>query len=68
MSGKPDMIWQFAQHLKKEHQKQGKEIEVYVKNKTSVNKSKYQQLINPQTDLAAAKWNYWGHNDWIVID
>ncbi len=68
MSGKPDMIWQFAQHLKKEHQKQGKEIEVYVKNKTSVNKSKYQQLINPQTDLAAAKWNYWGHNDWIIID
>ena len=68
MSGKPDMIWQFAQHLKKEHQKQGKEIEVYVKNKTSVNKSKYQKLIDPKTNLADVKWNYWGHNDWILIN
>ena len=66
MGGKPDMIWQFAQHLKKEFQKDGKNIEVYVKNKTSVNGSKRKRLISPKTDLAAVKWNYWGHNDWIL--
>lgn len=68
MSGKPDMLWQFAQHLKQEYQKDGKEIEVYVNNWTRVNKSKRRQLISPKTDLAATEWNYWGHNDWILID
>lgn len=68
MGGKPDMIWQFAQHLKEEYQKEEKSIEVYVKNKTSVNGSKRKRLIDPKTDLAAVKWNYWGHNDWINID
>jgi len=68
MGGKPDMIWQFAQHLKKEFQKDGKDIEVYVKNKTRVNSSKRKRLISPQTDLTAVEWNYWGHNDWIIVD
>lgn len=68
MAGKPDMLWQFAQHLKQVYKKQGKDIEVYVTNWTRVNKSERQQLINPKTDLAAAEWNYWGHNNWIIID
>ena len=68
MGGKPDMLWQFAQHLKKEHQKKGIDIEVYVKNWTSVNKSKRKPLISPQTDLTAVEWNYWGHNDWIIVN
>ncbi len=67
MRGKPDMIWQFAQHLKKEHQKLGQDIEVYVTNRTKVNRSKKRSIIDPEVDLATAKWNYWGHNDWILI-
>lgn len=68
MGGKPDMLWQFAQHLKKEHQKHGKAIEVYLVNWTRVNNSKRKQLISPQTNLATMEWNYWGHNDWILTD
>ena len=68
MGGKPDMIWQFAQHLRKVYKEEGIPVEVYVDNKTKVNQSEYRQLINPNTDLAAAKWNYWGHNDWINIE
>ena len=68
MGGKPDMIWQFAQHLKKDYETKGIPIEVYVNNKTKVNQSEYRQLINPNVDLAAAEWNYWGHNDWINIE
>jgi len=68
MSGKPDMIWQFAQHLKKEFEKKGQQIEVHVINKTRVNGSSKKSIINYKTDLANVKWNYWKHNDWIVID
>jgi len=67
MAGKPDMIWQFAQHLKKEYQKQGKEIEVYVRNTVRVNRGDRTSIINPNIDLASVDWNYWGHNDWVVI-
>ena len=68
MSGKPDMIWQFSQRLKKEYQLQGKEIEIYVRNKVSVNRSKRKPIIDPKANLAEVKWNYWGHNDWVLID
>lgn len=68
MGGKPDMLWQFAQHLKQVYLKEGKEIEVYVTNWTRVNNSKRKQLISPKTDLAKAEWNYWGHNDWVLIN
>ena len=68
MGGKPDMIWQFAQHLKKEYLKKGQNIEVYVTNWTRVNNSKRKQLINPLINLADCEWNYWGHNDWILLN
>ena len=68
MSAKPDMIWQFAQHLKKTYSNEGKNIEVYVNNKVSVNGSKRKPIISPKTNLAAVTWNYWGHNNWILID
>ena len=68
MSAKPDMIWQFAQYLKKEYKKEGKDIEVYVKNKVGVNGHPRKAIISSKTNLATVKWNYWGHNDWIVIE
>lgn len=63
---KPDMIWQFAQHLKKEYAKEGKDIEVYVRGRVTVNGNKSGTLIDPAVDLAAVKWNYWKHNEWIL--
>ncbi len=68
MGGKPDMIWQFAQYLKKEYQAKGKEIAVYVKNRVRVNGRKSVTIIDPKADLAAAHWNYWGHNDWVLLE
>ncbi len=65
MGGKPDMIWQFSQHLKKEYAKQNMPIKVFVTNYTRVNNKPPVQLIDPNVDLAAVKWNYWGHNDWV---
>ncbi len=62
----PDFIWQFAQHLKKEYQQKGQDISVFVTSYVQVNKSKRQLLIDPKTDLAAAPWDHFRHNEWIL--
>ncbi len=62
----PDFTWQFAQHLKEESAKQGKDIGVFVINKVRVNKSKYQEFIDPNVDLANVPWKHFSHNEWIL--
>jgi len=66
MAGKPDMIWQFAQYLKKAYNEEGLNISVYVENRTRVNGSESHQLIDPLVDLANAQWSYFSHNNWII--
>ncbi|MDY8136924.1 HTTM domain-containing protein [Aquimarina sp. 2201CG5-10] len=63
---KPDAMWQFAQHLKKEYAANGKDIAVYVKSSVSVNSKKRKTLIDPETDLASVPWNYFTTNPWII--
>jgi len=63
---KPDAIWQFAQFLKKEYRKEGKEIEVYVNSRVSVNGKKSRVLIDPDVDLASVGWNYFTTNPWVL--
>ena len=66
ISTKPDMMWQFAQRLKKEYAQKGKDIEVYVHAKVSVNRRTYRKFIDHEVDLASVPWNYFKHNDWIL--
>lgn len=66
VSSKPDVMWQFAQHLKSEYANKGKDIEVYVRAYVSVNGRPSAQLIDPTVDLAEVKWNAFGHHDWIL--
>lgn len=63
----PDFMWQFAQHLKREYEKQGKDISVFVSGRVRVNKSKSQPLIDPKVDLANVPWKHFSHNDWILL-
>ncbi|WP_378180677.1 HTTM domain-containing protein [Aquimarina sp. SS2-1] len=63
---KPDAIWQFAQFLKKEHLKEGRDIAVYVNSKVAVNGKKLRVLIDPDVDLASVDWNYFTTNPWII--
>lgn len=65
-SSKPDVIWQFAQRLKSEFKKEGKNIAVYVDCKISVNHKPLKPLIDPTVDLASANWKAFKHNDWIL--
>jgi hypothetical protein len=63
----PDFIWQFAQHLKKEYAEKGQDVSVYaVNSKVSINGKPSRAFIDPKTDLANAKWDYFGHNEWIL--
>jgi vitamin K-dependent gamma-carboxylase len=66
LNGKPDMIWQMAQHIKKEYAEKGIKVAVYVEAWTSVNNGPRQLLIDPNTDLASAEWDPIFHNKWIL--
>ena len=66
ITSKPDMIWQFAQRLEEEYAEKGKDVEVYVEGKISVNGAPYKPLIDPKVDLAAEKWQHFQHHDWIL--
>ena len=67
MASKPDMIWQLAQRIKKDYAAKGKAVAVYVDCMASVNRGPYKRLINPNVDLAAADWNYFGHDSWVIL-
>ena len=63
---KPDMIWQFAQHLKKDFAEKGIDVQVYVNAYVRVNKAKAQQLIDPEIDLASVDWHPFNHSEWLL--
>lgn len=65
-SAKPDVIWQFAQRLKKEFAKRGTSVKVYVESYVSVNGGKSKQLIDPEIDLASEEWHHFKHHDWLL--
>ena len=65
-STKPDVIWQFAQHLKQDFAKKGKTVKVYVKSYVSVNGKPSKQLIDPKVDLANEEWHHFKHHNWIL--
>ena len=64
---KPDGIWQMAQRIKKEYTEKGEKIALFVEAKVSVNEGNYENLIDPNYDFTQAQWNYFCHNDWILL-
>ena len=66
LATKPDFIWQYCQRIKKEYQ--GKPIAIYIDCKNSINRKELKTLIDPKFDMAKAEWDYFGHNEWVLID
>ena len=66
VSVKPDCIWQFCQRVKENYAAKGTDVAIYVDCKVSVNARPYHPLINPEVDMANAKWDYFWHNDWLM--
>ncbi|MBC9796751.1 HTTM domain-containing protein [Sinomicrobium weinanense] len=63
---KPDVIWQFAQRLKKEYAAKGKDVAVYAIGRVSVNRKRPRTFIDPKVDLASEKWDPFRHSSWIL--
>lgn len=66
MIGEPDVIWQFAQHLKKFYMEEGQEVAVYAITNVSLNGGEFRQLIDKEVDLASVPWETFKHSDWIL--
>ncbi len=66
MSGHPDMIWQFAQRIKKEFSEKGKQVAVYADARVSLNGHPEKKLTDSTVDLAGVSWERWKHSDWIL--
>ena len=66
LSTKPDIIWQFARHLKQDFAKKDISIKVFVSAYVSVNGKPAKQLIDPKVDIANEEWYHFKHHDWIL--
>jgi len=65
LNTKPDVIWQYAQLLKKQENEKGNSVEVYAISHKSLNGRPRQEFIDPTVDLANTSWNYFSHQPWI---
>lgn len=65
LATKPDFIWQYCQRIKEEYK--GKPIAIYIDCKNSINRKEYKSLIDPNYEMAKAEWNYFAHNEWILL-
>ncbi|WP_340066489.1 HTTM domain-containing protein [Ascidiimonas aurantiaca] len=66
IASKPDVIWQFAQRIKKNENALGNDVAIYAKGKVRVNQGTLKTLIDPEVDLAAEPWSHFKHHDWIL--
>lgn len=62
----PDMIWQFAKHLKEEYAAKEEDIAVYADAKVSLNGHPRKLLIDKNVNLASVPWESFKHSEWIL--
>ncbi|MCU4189812.1 HTTM domain-containing protein [Flavobacterium sp. HXWNR29] len=65
LASKPDFIWQYCQRIKQEYS--GKNISIFIDCKNNINNGEFKTLIDPKQDFAKAKWNYFWHNEWVLL-
>ncbi len=67
LSTSPDIIWQYAQRLKKEFEEKGiPNVEVYAIGKVSLNRSEPKPMVDTTVDLGSVKWKAFRHSEWIT--
>jgi vitamin K-dependent gamma-carboxylase len=62
----PDMLWQFAQYIRRHYEEQDIPISVQVQSWVSLNGRPYTLLIDPEVDLAAVRWSHFKAAPWIT--
>lgn len=64
----PDMLWQYAQWMKRKLAHEHPNLAIYVEAKASINGGPFYTIVDPCTDLTQAKWTWYWHDDWIIND
>lgn len=64
LNNSPDFIWQYCQKIKNEAKRP---ISIFVECEVSINRRPYYKLIHEKTDMTKVKFDYFGHNDWILL-
>ena len=62
----PDMILQYAHHLRDQYAPRYDSVRVYAHVKCKLNGRDYHSFIDPQRDLARVAWTWRGGRDWIL--
>lgn len=62
----PDMILQYAHHLRDIRAAAGQEVEVYGRFRVRLNGHLRQELIDETVDLAKLEWQWFGRKDWVL--
>lgn len=63
---RPDLVLQFAHHLARLWQQQGRDVAVQAEICKSLNGRPCQLFVDPATDLAAARWNLFAADAWVL--
>lgn len=67
MTTRPDMIYQYAQHLKRFLQDNGMpNAKVHAINAVSLNGRPFQFIVDPKVDLAQARYSPFSSSNWIL--
>jgi vitamin K-dependent gamma-carboxylase len=62
----PDMIWQFARHIKNVYAKKGIDIAVYADARVSLNGRNTKPFTDKEVDLTTVKWDHFRATTWIT--
>jgi vitamin K-dependent gamma-carboxylase len=67
VAARPDMLWQFAQILKREYEEKGiRPVEIYAHARVSLNGRSYRPFVDSSVNLAEVKWEHFRHKKWIM--
>ena len=63
----PDIVWQYAQRLKKDYAAKGfPQAQVFAIDSVSLNKNPPRLLIDTTVNLAGVTWQHFRHSEWIM--
>lgn len=62
----PDMILQYAHHLRDRATERSHDLAVYGRFRARLNGRKRRRFIDPEVDLSTVEWTWWGRKDWVL--
>lgn len=63
----PDMAWQAARTVHDDFKQRGHDVRVFAEGWCSLNGGQHLPLYDSAVDLAAVRWQVWGHRPWVLL-